>query len=97
MESLPHVLSELLSSKGVSQKEFALRVGVSPASINQVVNGRNVPRPDRATSWCEALNLSRTESTRLIDAIHLANASDHVRAIVGRLEREVARLRKHLA
>ncbi len=94
MDSLPKVLGELLGSKGMSQKEFARRVGLTAPSINQVVRGHHSPRPDRSAAWCAALGLNHAEAKRLTTAIHLAAASSLVRAIVRNLERDVARLKR---
>ncbi len=94
MRALPDVLERYLDKSGMSQVEFARRVGISASSVNKILKGRHAPRYSRASIWCDVLGLTGKDAEVLTDAIHLAAASPRVRAIVKRLERQAARLKK---
>ena len=50
-------LKELLKEKGVSGKELSEKVGVTPASISNIVQGNSFPKPDLLVSIAEVLEV----------------------------------------
>ena len=51
-------LSELLEKRGMTQKELASDIGVSPSRVNDFVSGRAEPSLRIAASICRVLGIS---------------------------------------
>ena len=63
-------LKEVLTEKGISGKDLAAKVEVTPASISNIVQGNSFPKPDLLVKIAEALNVDVRElliSTRETD------------------------------
>lgn len=63
-------LKEVLTEKGISGKDLAAKVEVTPASISNIVQGNSFPKPDLLIKIAEALNVDVREllkSTRETD------------------------------
>lgn len=54
-------LKELLKEKGISGKELAEKVDVTPASISNIVQGNSFPKPDLLKQIAEALDIDIRE------------------------------------
>lgn len=50
-------LGEALRRKGLTQLDFAEKVGVEPATISRWVNGRDFPHEDRVPDICNILGI----------------------------------------
>lgn len=50
-------LKEVLKEKGMSGKELSGRVGVTPASISNIVQGNSFPKPDLLLKIAEVLDV----------------------------------------
>lgn len=50
-------LKTLLSEKGMTGKDLADKVGVTPASISNIVQNNSFPKPDLLLKIAEVLNL----------------------------------------
>lgn len=50
-------LKELLNEKGITGKELAEKVEVTPASISNIVQGNSFPKPDLLIKISEVLNV----------------------------------------
>ncbi len=54
-------LKELLNEKGISGKELAEKVEVTPASISNIVQGNSFPKPDLLIKIANVLNVDVRE------------------------------------
>lgn len=54
-------LKELLNEKGITGKELAEKVEVTPASISNIVQGNSFPKPDLLIKIAEVLNVDVRE------------------------------------
>ncbi|MBX2952305.1 MAG: helix-turn-helix transcriptional regulator [Leadbetterella sp.] len=50
-------LKELLSEKGVSGKELADKIGVTPTTISNIAQGNNFPKPETLIAIASALDV----------------------------------------
>ena len=60
-KSLPDLLRESLQRKGMSQKELAKQLSVSPSRVNAYITGRSTPTLKMAAKICHALSISAAE------------------------------------
>lgn len=51
----------LLSSKGMSQRELARKIGLTEACMSRYCNGNRLPSVDRAVLMAQAMNVSIEE------------------------------------
>lgn len=56
--SVADLIEESLKEKGMSQKQLALEIGVSPSRINDYISGRSEPTLKVAKALCQTLNIS---------------------------------------
>lgn len=49
---------QAIANSGISQRQLAFRLGITPGSINKVVTGRNFLQFDLAKKACEILGIS---------------------------------------
>lgn len=54
-------LSKLLERRGMSQNEFARRMGVSSATASNWCRGQKTPRMDKVDKICEMFHISRSK------------------------------------
>ena len=54
-----------LEEKGITQRELAANIGVSPSRVNDYVSGRSEPTLKIARLICMALNISPTQMLRV--------------------------------
>ncbi|MEO8236386.1 MAG: helix-turn-helix transcriptional regulator [Flavobacterium sp.] len=54
-------LKELLYEKGITGKELAEKVEVTPASISNIVQGNSFPKPDLLIKIADVLNVDVRE------------------------------------
>ncbi|MCM4170070.1 XRE family transcriptional regulator [Arenibacter sp. TNZ] len=57
-------LKEILGKKGISGKDLAETVGVSPVSISNIVQGNSFPKPDLLLSIAKELEVDVRELFR---------------------------------
>lgn len=76
-----------LTSRGLSQREFARRVGLSPGSISKAISGMHVPDWRRGPVWADVLELTGEDRRRFLEALDLANSPPSVQRLVARLRR----------
>ena len=81
------LLARHLERRGLTQTEFATKVGVAKTTISNAVLGSHVPRWDRHAHWCEVLDLSGEDKEVFLDAWGLAIAPARIAALVSRLEK----------
>lgn len=60
-KSLPDLLRESLQRNGMSQKELAKLLSVSPSRVNAYITGRSIPTLKMAAKICHALSISAVE------------------------------------
>ena len=74
----PLTLAKLLRSvrqgDGMTQSEFAARLGVSKQHLSHIENGRKVVSPERAARWAVLLGYAESQFVRLAlqDELHRA-------------------------
>ncbi|GAA3638935.1 helix-turn-helix domain-containing protein [Flavivirga jejuensis] len=54
-------LKELLKEKGISGKDLSEKVGVTPASISNIVQGNSFPKPELLKQIAKALEVDIRE------------------------------------
>src|SRR5690606_34546860 len=75
------LLEEFLVPLGITQKDFAARIGVTYVRLNEIINGRRGVTPDtalrleRATGMSAAFWLNLQRDCELWDALHSSDAS----------------------
>lgn len=89
----PNLLAQLLEKRGLTQREFAMRVGRSQGFISDVLHGRNGPADD-LERWGEVLGLSGKAKDRFVLVGTLARCPRLIRDYVARLEEEAAKRRR---
>lgn len=67
-EILSENLQNALKRSGMDQKDLALKIGVSPASVTNWLKGIKYPRIDKIQAIADALNISQSELTTDKDA-----------------------------
>ncbi len=55
--SIPKLIELYLEEKGMTQKQLASEIGVSPSRINDYVSGRSEPNLKNAGLLCRTLNI----------------------------------------
>lgn len=61
MDKLKERIQLLMSTKGMTNADFADRIGVQPSNISHVLSGRNKPSLDLVTKILDAFREIRTE------------------------------------
>ena len=56
--SLPEIITLSLEELGMTQKQLAYEIGVSPSRVNDYISGRSEPTLKNAGLLCRALNIS---------------------------------------
>ena len=67
-EILSENLQSALKRSGMDQKDLAMKIGVSPASITNWLKGTKYPRIDKIQALADALNVRQSELTTDKDA-----------------------------
>ncbi len=72
--TLAKLLRSIRRGDGLTQAEFASRLGVSKQHLSHVENGRKVVSPERAARWATMLGYAESQFVRLSlqDALHRA-------------------------
>lgn len=97
MASLRDLVRDRLKALGIRQQDFADRLGVDPRKVSAVLTGEQGPPIDQVAAWAHALDLGAEGEAELLDAMHLAAASEHVRQMVERLEERATTAERILA
>ena len=53
------VLAEEIDSRGMTQQELAVRLGIPAQAINEIIEGKIAITPDTAIGLCKVLGISR--------------------------------------
>ena len=53
-----NIRSEFLKGEGMKQKDFALKIGVSPSQVSEWLKGKATPNYDTLKKICAAFNIS---------------------------------------
>ena len=61
-------LKTLIITKGLTQKDFAEKVDLSPTALSQIITGKTKPRQATLTKIMEVLSLTRDEEQNLLKA-----------------------------
>ena len=56
--SVADLIEESLKEKGMSQKQLAIAIGVSPSRVNDYISGRSEPTLKIARALCQKLDIS---------------------------------------
>jgi transcriptional regulator with XRE-family HTH domain len=83
------LLTQALTTAGLSQREFARRVGLSSGAINKTVKGLHVPDWRRGPQWAKALGLRGEQAREFILALAIANAPAPVQRLVAEQQRQL--------
>ena len=76
------LVEEFLKPLGISQTDFAKRINVTYARLNEIVHGKRGVSPDTALRFSQALGtsaelwLNLQQSVDLYDAVHSAKTRD---------------------
>ena len=65
MPTVAELIGLSLEEKGMTQKELAGNIGVSPSRINDYITGRSEPTLKIARLLCKTLNISPAELLRI--------------------------------
>lgn len=68
------LIEEFLKPLGVSQLKFAKQIGVTPARLNEIVNGKRAVTPDTAMRFSRALGTTPQIWLNLQLSLDLYNA-----------------------
>lgn len=88
MQSLRELVKDRLQALGIRQQDLATRLDIDPGQLSGVLTGQRPPPLDKAIEWARALDLTSSAAEDLVDAMHLAAATDRVRDLVDRLHAE---------
>lgn len=97
MLPLRDLVRDRLKAMGLRQQDFADRLGVDPRLVSAVLTGERLPPIDQAAEWARTLDLDDAAAGELLDAMHLAAVSDHVRALVDQLADRAIKAEQTLA
>ncbi len=86
MLSLRELVRERLQALGIRQQDLAGRLDIDPGQLSGVLTGQRSPPLDKAAEWARALDLAGAAAEDLVDAMHLAAATERVRDLVDRLQ-----------
>ncbi len=82
-------LKEVLTEKGVSGKELALKLGVSQNTISNIVKGYNFPKPTLLIGIAKVLDVDVRElliSTKEKDLSSPTVALNEIKSIIDRID-----------
>ncbi len=71
-------LLESLRRQGLSQNEFARKVGTSSSNIAQVIHGKRAPPLEKSTQWMDVLQIGAKDRERFTELAHLAHCSPYI-------------------
>jgi transcriptional regulator with XRE-family HTH domain len=91
VRQFPELLRLHLCRAGLSQAEFARRVGLSPAQVSHVAGGHGATYWRRGELWADVLGLSGEPREEFLLSLETAAAPPRVRARLLHLERKVKR------
>lgn len=84
------MLSKILLSKGLGQREFARKLGYSsPGLVSMVLKGKASIPQDDIPKWADALNLDGKERSDFIEWASVSAIPDWLRAELAALRQEV--------
>jgi transcriptional regulator with XRE-family HTH domain len=88
--TLRDLVRDRLKALGLKQQDLAALLGIDPSTLSNILTGRSQPSLERAAEWVKSLVVTGDAEAELLDALHLAAASERVRALVDRLQAERA-------
>lgn len=59
------ILREVLQNLGISQRQAAIKLGIQPSSITNVLSGPNNLSLETCAKWCEGLGYRLEVKTKL--------------------------------
>lgn len=66
METLGNAIKHLLNKRRLNQKEFAEQIGISPVSLNRIIQGHAKPRQVTFSRICNVLAADNAETQLLV-------------------------------
>ncbi len=90
------LIREVMRKKALNQKQFAALVGMTPATISRIIDGKRKLHLKRVERWVASLRLSKADSRRMVIAVYLSNAPREVRNWIAALERKAAAAQRKL-
>ncbi len=97
MVSLRDLVRARLKALGIRQQDFAARLNVDPRVVSAVLQGDRPPPVEDVAAWARALDIGADEQADLLDAMHVAAASEYVRAMIERLDERATTAERTLA
>ena len=74
MQTLGRLIKTLIINEGISQKDFAIRVGLSETALSNIITGKVRPRQATLTRMIQSLNLSDAQEQELIKTFESHNS-----------------------
>ena len=62
----PERLKELRRERNITLRKLAEEIGISPTYLFRIENGKIIPGPQCASAICEALSLSKEETSTIL-------------------------------
>lgn len=92
--TFPQMLRAFMERENLSQRDFAVKSGISGGYPAHFLAGKRPPPLDCLTQMADALNLTGQDRQAFTQAAHLAHAPGEVRALVNSLRMESAKSRQ---
>ncbi len=77
-------LKEVLTEKGMTGKDLADKIGVTPASVSNIVQGNSFPKPETLIAIASALNVDvkdlfvSTKEAEALEPIYMKQGGEFV-------------------
>ncbi len=94
MPGFGELLGKLLKERKLSQQTLAQHVGVSQATVSQVILGKTRPRLAKIRKWADGLGLQGQDREAFVQEAALCHAPPEVLELVDQLRRDLERCRK---
>ncbi len=84
---LSKFLDAALKQRGLGHNEFAVLIGMNPATLSDLKLRQETPAPKRAVvhQWAKVLELSKLEEDEFFDLVQLAYSPEYVQDLVASL------------
>lgn len=84
MALFPTTLRRLLKTAGVTQVEFAKRIGVPPGLVNDLLTGRRKPPAAKMAAFAEGLGLRGQSREQFLDVAALAHCPERIQRLIAK-------------
>lgn len=81
---------------GISQREFAKRIGAKQPTVNAIINGTRTPPLDEIDSWADQLGLKGVEREDFLETACLEHCPEPIRQAYAKLKAQVVRMEQRM-